>query len=84
MKTYFQILILIIAVSFFSCKKEIIIKENQKVSKLDYENEISSIMFKFLDNSFAGQIELSKNKKTESGMYALFNDGEISQYKIGL
>ena len=68
----------------FSCKREVVIKENQKVSKFDLENEVSFVRFKFSNNAFTGQTELSENKKIESGEYAKFNDGETSQYKIGL
>jgi len=84
MKPNSKILILIITLSLFNCKKDVIIQENQKVSEFDFENEISNIRFKFSNNSFAGETELSNNGKTESGNYAKFNDGETSQYKIGL
>ncbi len=84
MKVSFEILVLTMALTLFSCKKEIVIKENQKVSKFDLENEVGFIRFKFLNNSFAGYSELSKYKKIESGKYAKFIDGETSQYKIGL
>lgn len=84
MNFFFKILILIMTLTLFSCKEEVIIQENQKVSNFDLEKEVNFIRFKFSNNSYAGQTELSKNKKTESGKYAKFNDGETSQYKIGL
>ena len=84
MITYNKILILLITVLLFNCKGNVSIQENQKVSDFDFENGVNFIRFKFSNNSFAGQTELSKNKKTESGKYAIFNDGETSQYKIGL
>jgi len=84
MKDFLKISILIMAFTFFSCKKEVVIQENQKVSNFDLEKNVGFIRFKFINNSFAGQTELSKNRKTESGKYAKFNDGETSRYKIGI
>ncbi len=84
MNAYYKILILIITTSLLGCKKEVLILENQKVSDFDYEKEVSHSRLKFSKKSFAGQTELIKNSKKESGMYAKFNDGETSKYKIGL
>jgi|GEM_PF-1504611 len=84
MKPYYKILILIIILSLFNCKKDIVIQENQKVSVFDYDNIQFNNKLKFTNHTFSGETEITKDKHAESGQYAKYLDGEISPYKIGI
>jgi hypothetical protein len=85
MQKYYYILFFLISLN--SCKQKEFLKENDMVSTYGFHNDsvINHIFFE--NNMFAGKKQASKkhinNEEKKLGDYAYFDDGKLSQFKIG-